>query len=448
MSIPATVYKASKGKGSASYLATSKREYLEEYDGKAVFLETPRRERFPAVVRKLRNGRGSFTYCFNIPDRIAQEYENKQTVEFNIVCESEEGLLGLPPQTIREYPLYTFKVGEEVLCWIYTKGCKPYALPNTIPLEKGGYSLFELYGAFLCEGFKARKKTKHRDRLSFANAEISEIKWFIEACEALLGIRKAEWGAQILFPKSDEETVSGLRLWWVGAGLKPKNIRVCENRTVAAENGVCLLLIYNSTLAEVFHHIMEQAEEKMFDKEEYCWEFFRGLSRGDLGVTMKPNGIVKAITFTTENEENMRLFQAVCERIGLTTNTPYFVPGKKGKWEAQIMGYENFKRVIRNNGVVHEKRKQRLTSGFLKANKSTIHKYLKAVGEGAATTPKARDALGISIVTATATFAKYCSQGYLAKAGKNGKAVIHELTPKGQKALEFYENLYKGLNLE
>jgi len=45
--------------------------------------------------------------------------------------------------------------------------------------------------------------------------------------------------------------------------------------------------------------------------------------------------------------------------------------------------------------------------------------------------------------------AKYRREGYLSKVGLGeNRQIIHELTEKGQKALEFYENVYKGLDLE
>jgi len=126
-----------------------------------------------------------------------------------------------------------------------------------------------------------------------------------------LGINKKQWKAQILFFPTEAPLLSSkLKKFWSKAGLKTANIYAYENRTVKSENGVCILYINSTTLAEVFYKIYEYCRKLALKNAECAADFFRGVSRGDLGIH-GARGRISSITFSTEQREDVQYYGAI-----------------------------------------------------------------------------------------------------------------------------------------
>jgi hypothetical protein len=449
----AKVYEINKGKDCQNaYLATvkqniTKRLKLKEREGLLIKIKN---QQFVTAVRKNSN-----SLVFTVPMRIGKNLKLKEEITFGLLLKNtnktpndKKGFLNLKKiissKTIRNYPIYVFDLNDNLLFWIYSRGNKPFILPKHIPIQKEKHSLFELMGAFLCEGFKARKKARHRDRFSFSNAEISEIKWFLNSCEKILNINKKEWNAQILFPKTDK--IKDLKKYWSDSGIKSNKISVVKNEKILAKQGVCILSIYGSTLAEVFNSLFEYSKKMCLQSFENSLNMFRGFSRGDMGITHGKNGALKVISVTTENESNIKLFIKICNVLGIRTSK-YYKDSRGEYWTVNITHYNEFNKIIKLNGITHKKRKLRLYSGFLKNNKSTRYKYLKSVVGGANISRKSSEFLDLSIITTRAMFARYSKENYLKyKVKKRYNTKEYSLTNKGEKFLNFYNELEKEIS--
>ena len=265
------------------------------------------------------------------------------------------------------------------MVWIYSTRIKPYILPKQIHISRFGYNIFELAGAFFCEGFKARKQNKHRDRFSFSNADWEQIAWFLEASEALLQISKKEWNVQILFP--DLKNSKLLIGFWSRLGLSKDKIKLIKNKKVSAKNGVCILNIYSSALAETIYHMMSYLEKESLNSKENALHFFRGLSRGDVGVASK----TCITTLSTENEKNDLFFKKICNILYINTNSPSF---SRGCWNVSITTYSDFKKIIELDLITHNTRKNRFFKKFVELKGNIPYLYLNAISFGYDTTRK------------------------------------------------------------
>jgi len=191
---------------------------------------------------------------FTIPRQIGKDFISKKEYEFIFITKAgvrnktkKPNTISLsrliPDQTIRKYSFFKFDYEEKLFAWIYSRGTKFAILSQEIPLKRNGYDLLELAGSFFCEGFRARKKNKHCDRLSFSNADPEQIKWFINAIEMILDIKKDEWNAQILL--KDKSKSQKMKRFWSTQGINKNKITTVHNDSIRAEHGVCILNIYN-----------------------------------------------------------------------------------------------------------------------------------------------------------------------------------------------------------
>jgi hypothetical protein len=452
MEFIARLYNINKGKNAqSSYFATIKKAEAEKYNLKNsnAFILKIDQNQFPTKVRKLRTGSGSFQLGFTVPSNIGKNLTTKCNHRFIIVKENLKQLCSdkvtdginlfniIPSKTIRNFPIITFEDKYNLLIWIYSKGNKLTSLPKEIKFNVEKYNLFELVGAFFCEGFKSRKPKRHRDRFSFSNADKAQIKWFLEAAEHLLKIRKEEWFAQVLYPNDDFSSVNHIKNYWSSVGLKRSKINVVKNEKTNAESGVCILNIYNSSLAESFYYIAAECQKLSLKSKTNAIQFFRGLSRGDLGVGNMKN---HTITFSTESEENALFFVKLCKVISISTNKPLNDKrGVKGYWIISINHYNNFRKLVKYNCVTHHRRKKNLYKGIINSKKSNYFNYLIAVNNGYNTSRKLRNNLGIAESTSLAVLLKYFSLGYLSR--KNNGCYVYKLTKKGKDELKFYNKL-------
>jgi hypothetical protein len=451
MKFAGKLYRVNKGKDRVhSYKVTISRETATKLDvaEKCGVLIKVSKHEFPAVISKTNNAKNSFVYSFTIPRSIGSKLK-LGNIELCLISKStsEFGFLNtIINESSIKMPIYFFNKGKKTLAWIYSKGCKTVELPSNISLRKNEYSLLEVMGAFLCEGLKARKKGHNLNRLSFGNAEPTEIEWFVKACRDLFGIKITDWSVQILFPNKNDKTTESLKNYWSRYGFRKKRIFVYGNKTVKAEHGVCLIYIQNSTLAEIFFKIYEKCKELAPLNKENALDFFRGLSRGDLGVSVRKNKEIKSITYSTDKKSDVELFNKICDRLHLESSNPYFA---SSCWNSYLVGNINFKRIVDLDAIVHKKRKLRLLKGFLKSHKSIFRKYLKSVKCGKNTTKKAAKYLNVSIVTSRASFSNLRKLGYLKieKVG-NYKANTHILTRQGEETLSFFENIEKGVKYD
>ena len=455
MRFQAKVYRINKGKSSHhAYLAIIRRSFvnklkLKERDGILVGLNE---DKFPSVIRK--HGSQRFMYSFTVPRKIGEELELKTDITFHLISKNiriRDGqrnkhinlLSVVPEKTVNGNNIYVFKwKGDRLLFWIYSRGNKPFILPKFIPLEKNNYSLMELFGFFLCEGFKARKGGEHLDRLSFSNTEIEQIKWFVNAVNSLMKIKTNEWKIQILYPKNDDNTKITLKNSWSKVGFLSEKISVVKNKTISAKYGVCIVNITNSTLAEVFYHLMEYCKSIVLNSEENCIKALRGFSRGDVGIT------TNAIGFDSGDKKDVLLFKNVCKKLDVRTSELTYFRSKRGWWNVTISGRDNFERILSIDGIKHGKRKKKLIKIFLNNKKDILHKYLKAVNNGFKTSKEVAKALNLSIITTRFYLSRLRKEKYLIGKviDKKGK-IYHSLTKKGIDKLNFYqllENELKG----
>lgn len=450
MKFHAKVYKVGKGKNSQpAYLAVIKRYFIEKLklrEGDGILVKLGK-EKFPSVIRK--HGSRKFVYAFTIPHRIGKRLKLKTKLSFYLISKNiqpphtdqhKKGYVNLlkivPERTVMGKRIYVFKwFNNKLLFWIYSRGNRPFILPQFVPLERNGFALMELFGVFLCEGLKARRGNKHLSRLSFSNTEKEQIEWFTNAMKFLLGIKNDEWKVQILHSKTNDDTKMMLKKYWSQVGFTINNISIIRNETVSAEYGVCVMNINNSTLAEVFYHLMEYCRSIALDSKENCIKIFRGFSRGDMGVTSK------SITFDSMNKEDVLLFKEVCKRLGIRTNKLTFFRSKKGWWNTTITGRENFKRILLIDGIKHRKRRRKVIELFLNNKKDVLYKYLKAIDNGFKTSRDVAKTLNLSIITTRFYLSKLRKEGYLVGKVRDKGKIYYSLTQKGLDKLKFYRML-------
>jgi len=380
----ARVYKINKGKNSQhAYFATIRKEEIQRLSitEKDAVLLNILDQMFPAVIRKLKTSGNRFMLGFTVPFIIGENLQLKTDLIFNLLKKNtifkepikRKDKLNLQEiisvKTIRNYPIYLFDFGENLMMWIYSKGNKPYILPKHVPIENNHYNLFEFAGAFFCEGFKARKKNKHRDRFSFSNADPEQVAFFLNASEKLLNIPKKEWKAQILHPNFNQ--ISNLTKLWSKLGVSKERIKIIENKTVLAKQGVCILYITNSTLAEIICILIKYLEKESLKSKENALNFFRGLSRGDLGVSHKD----RSIKFSTESKKNAIFFRKLCNVLEIPTNKIYHnKKGINGYWGSNVsISYTLLTKLIEMNAITHSKRKARLQDIIANTKRKTLN---------------------------------------------------------------------------
>ena len=240
ISFRANFFEMSKGpKSQSSYFSTVRNNVMKKlnlFPQEGLLIKTGNYV-FPTVLRK--HGNNRISYGFTVPHRIAIKL--RRNPEFVLLSKNirkindaeRKGHLNLlkivPSKTIRKFNIYKFNYENKILFWIFSTGSKPYVLPKFVSLRKGKFSLLEVFGAFNCEGAKYRKKNRHMDRLSFSNAEIEQVKWFMDALKELLSINENEWKLQILYPKIDEKSKARLLACWRKLNILEKNIFFTEN---------------------------------------------------------------------------------------------------------------------------------------------------------------------------------------------------------------------------
>jgi len=456
MKFQAKVYKINKGTSSqAAYLATIRSKFTDKLklkmgDGILVGLNE---DKFPSAIRK--HGSQRFMYSFTIPHKIGKELKLKTDIEFHLISKNIRIRIGhkekhisllsvIPEKTVNGNGIYIFRwERDKLLFWIYSRGNKPFILPKFIPFEKNNYSLMELFGVFLCEGFKARKEGKHLDRLSFSNTEMEQIKWFINAMSSLIGIKTNEWKVQILYPRNNKSTKTILKKYWSRVGFLPDRISVIKNKTVSAKYGVCIVNISSSTLAEVFYHLMEYCKNIVLNSRENYIKTLRGFSRGDVGIT------TTAISFDSGSKKDVLLFKNVCKKLDIRTSKLTYFQSKRGWWNVNICGSDNFEKILSIDGIRHERRKKKLINLFLNNKKDILYKYLKAVNNGFKTSKEVAKNLNLSIITTRFYLSKLRKEKYLiGKVVDKGGKIFHSLTQKGIDKLNFYQLLESELKGE
>jgi hypothetical protein len=451
MNLTARLYKVNKGKNvQHAHFATMRRDEVNKFkikEGDALIFEINEYS-FPTMIRKLKTRRRDFMLGFTVPHKIGEKLKPKKDYNFTFIKRGEPQRIYseeknsvnlpslIPHKSIRGNNIFLFDDGNQFLVWIYSKGNKIARLPKKIPLTESKYDLLELAGVFFCEGFKSRKPTKHRDRFSFSNAEKSEIVWFLSAVESLLHIRKSEWNAQILYPVKGSSTI---QRYWSSIGISEQKISVIYNPKTNMKSGVCILNIYNSSLAESLYYIFKKCRELALQSKKYAMSFFRGLSRGDMGIGENFKG---TITFTTESKENALFVMKLCSVMGVKTTGPFIDKRGQGKgcWNIYIHRYENFEMLIKNNCIVHKKRKKNMYHYFINARGSTSFQYLHAISKGHNTYRKLLDHMDIGDSTAGTALLRYLQEGYLTRT-RGQSCYEYQLSEKGKEVLNFYQRL-------
>ncbi len=453
--ISAKLYKINKGsKNQPCYKAITKREVCERQNldlGDGLLLEI-NGNIFPTVLTKVGNSKGSFSYAFTIPTDTGKKLPRKEiTLKLLQICKpleqklrKEKSSIILPifRKTSLGSPTYAFDLNKkEILLWTYSRGCKPFKLPKCIPLEKDKFDLLEIAGAFFCEGLRAKKKGHNLDRLSFSNAEPEQIAWFIRAMQSLFKIKFETWQCQILFPDISINSIDKLKSFWQKIGLDKNKIKVYKNETVKAEHGVCIISISNSTLAEMFYQIFEFCKTLALQNKKYALSFFRGVSRGDIGISEKS----KSIFFSTQERDDVEFFQKICNLLNLSVSEPYY---SSHCWNLAIYRYESFKYLLLNNAIAHTKRRKALCQRLIKSKKSLLFKYLRAIFEGENTSFLLSKKLNLSQVTTVHYLRKFRINNYIRSARSyNNAAYLYSLTSKGKKVLNLYSKIERGENI-
>tara|TARA_Y100000310_G_scaffold111103_2_gene109507 strand:- start:2124 stop:3545 length:1422 start_codon:yes stop_codon:yes gene_type:complete len=453
ISFIAKVYRINKGPNAQnSYFATLKKKVYEELKIKekdAILLEIQNKS-FPTVVRKLKTSKNRFMLGFTVPYKISNKLPLKTDINFKFLKKTIENknipelpdninlLKIIPTRTIRNSPIYIFDLNDKILIWIYSGGNKPYILPKYIPINYDMYNLFEVGGFFFCEGFKARKIKKHRDRFSLSNSDKEQIDWFLNAVEKLLNIPKSKWKTQILFPTLKEN--KNLIDFWSNLGLREDSIKVHRNETAKSQHGVCILNIFNSTLAETTYHLMQYITKQSLTSKKNALNFFRGLSRGDMGVSKTRT----FIDFSTESKENAFFFKKLCKILEIPIQTIYNDErGIKGYWKAHIaISHDTLLKLIKLNAITHSQRKHSLYKMTMNHKKLILYLYLNSINCGSNTSKSSAKFLNLSQITTRLYLQKLSQQGYFTRLYKD-KHYIYSLTDKGTQTLKFYNEIEK-----
>ncbi len=402
---------------------------------------------FATVLKKQKNSKGSFSYVCTVPRSIAKSMGNYLTLKLLAIDtpnsrKIKQTKYRIPISQFSEsyttHPIYVFDLEDKAIVWIYSRGCKPFVLPTEILVKNDRYSLFEVCGAFFCDGLRARKVGHNLDRLSFANADPQQIQWFVKAVNSLFHTNKKQWVCQILSSDDSSTNIEFLKQFWSKKGFEIKKILVHKNNSVKAPYGVCMASIIGVSFAEIFYQIYEKCKILAVRNRDSALEFFRGVSRGDIGVSNR-GGKIHSITFSTEDKKDVEYFKKICTKIRLHTSKPYF---SSGCWNAYISGYDNFTKIIKLGGITHAQRKLKLVGGFLRSRKSHLPNYLNAIPRGANTSAKLAKFLNVSQITTRNFLHKYHREGYLKRAyyGKNN-SITYTLTKRGEKKLREHKKI-------
>jgi predicted transcriptional regulator len=437
-----------KGRGFTSYIAIVKRDDAEKFGlshGSGLLLRCGK-SAFPVLLVKRGNSKGSFSYAFSIPAPIAKGLGKVE--KFLIISRPfefpEKYIDGLdlakilPQKTLRGAPFFVFPFGRKILIWIAKKGNREVVFPRKLDTKKE-LILFELLGAYFCEGRMTRKSDRHHlDLLSFSNAEESEINWFAKVMAEVFGIEKSDWTVQILHPNPSER----IKKIWSKQGFVYSKIRIYKNPSVKAPHGVALLQIYGTTIAEVFQSLLGFAESKSIKSKAHAISFFRGITRGDVGVIRK-KGRISSINFSAATEEDAHFFCKLCKRLGISTSKIYFIEGKKGCWSVFITGYDNFRKLVKLNAITHPRRLVEFSRGMIESKKSNIYHYLSAIDRGFVTSRQLAEKLNLSIITTRFYAQMLRKKGFIRQTvvDKETKAIRNELTQKGVELLGFYDKI-------
>ena len=113
------------------------------------------------------------------------------------------------------------------------------------------------------------------------------------------------------------------------------------------------------------------------------------------------------------------------------------------------MDFNSFQNIVRLNAIAHQRRKNYFYFKFLKSKGCTKFKYLQAISKGFNTSAKVSEHTNLSIFTTRILLLRYKKMGLLN--GKNKRddkgthQVFYSLSEKGQKLLDFYNNLERGI---
>jgi predicted transcriptional regulator len=86
-----------------------------------------------------------------------------------------------------------------------------------------------------------------------------------------------------------------------------------------------------------------------------------------------------------------------------------------------------------------------LNSSFIQSKKSLIYGYLKSIANGDNTSALLAKSLNLSQITTVAYLRRFKKENYLNVTQRyKNKALVYNLTPRGNKILELYSRIEKG----
>lgn len=459
MLINCKIYEVNKGKNNQNaYICTIKKNEIKrlKLNTHKAFLLKVNNKIFASKMKKL-GSKKHFIYYLSVPFILGKKFKNKSQIQIKILSKNlnnnkrtiKNGKIILnnilPKKTLRNFEIFKFKYKNKLWVWIHSRGCKLFSLPLQIPIENKKYNIFDLIGAFLCEGGKARKKTKHRDKLSFSNAEKTEITWFVKCCKNLLKINRNKWTVQIYINSKQNE--NKIKKYWQRL-FKENNFYIYINETIKSDWGVCNIQIYNSSLAEVFDYLYIFTKKNVLKNENNAKNFIRGCSRGDLGVIIQKNNKIPKISFTGEKIIDVKLFKQACEKIGIKTT---IVKKDKGKncYSVWINNSKNVREILKKGLIVHPKRRKRASDHIITSKFFSKIKYLLAVKEGFDTSNTCGIFTKRSIITNRYFLAKLAQQGLLSYKTEKERPFkkIYTITNKGKNKIKEFLEIKNYVNI-
>jgi len=216
-------------------------------------------------------------------------------------------------------------------------------------------------GFLFSEGYKYRKNGNYNlDALSFSNEDINQIDWTLKTFEQLFLIKKSEWKVKIFHSQAKQKEKNLLR-FWSQFGFLQENIKVYQSDKISSPYGACEPYINSIVLGEIFYELIKYAKNMALKNKRHSISFFRGLSRGDMGVSSAKR---LQIAFTNKMKSDILFFRRLCKMIEIPTGKPYFCE-KKDYWSSCIIGgYLSFKKISKFNGIAHDERRERLFKGL------------------------------------------------------------------------------------
>lgn len=407
---------------------------------------------FPTVLSK-QSSEKSFTYAFTVPRKIGKVINSKCPKFILVSSSTNHRKISFPIERIdlfsnisnktrHEHPIYIFDLGDKVYVWVFSRGSKGFLLNRFIPLEKSHeFDFLELMGALFCEGKRWRKKGKRNlDSMIFSNADPEQIIWFANSLN-IFGFSLKDIKLQILHNPSNDPIA--ILNFWISKGFSKGNIKLYVNNTVKSQTGVCLLILQGVTLGELFYELLRIATKLALKSKDNACRFFRGLSRGDIGIisTNRWNSHnLACVNYTSGYLEDVKLFITICKQLNIQTDSIRFHTGKNGYWSVDIHGYKNFKTILELNLITHSIRKKKMIKLFLNCQKSAFFKYLEALSLGFNTSKSISEHISMAQVTVQTFLRNLRHLGYIKKFGFEDKPQ-YKLTKKGKECVAFYNKI-------